>query len=91
MVKAVKNINQKGVSEALIETNSIVLYMQQNGYEYDVIENNDYFDQIELIETYNNTYVKYTLITTKHYSCDINFFEFSNKDIVSKVSFCLKY
>lgn len=79
---------QKSTNEALIETNHIVLSLQKNVNINNVIEENNYFDKIELNSLKKTSYVQYSLTTIKHYRCDINFFDFSNKDIITTVNFC---
>ena len=79
---------QKSTNEALIETNHIVLSLQKNVNINNVIEENNYFDKIELNSLKKTSYVQYSLTTIKHYRCDINFFYFSNKDIITTVNFC---
>ena len=79
---------QKNVNEALTQTNNIVLLLQENGYLKEVVENNQYFKSVELESFEKDTYIQYSLTTIKHYRCDISFFKFSNRDIVTTISFC---
>lgn len=79
---------QKSVSNALIQTNNIALQIQKNGYVESELLSNEVFNKIE-IETFEyETYIEYKITTTTAYRCDINFFDFSNEDIVTSVVIC---
>lgn len=79
---------QKNVNEALIETNKIVSALQECIDMHDIFENDTYFNNIELKSFDKVTYIQYSLTTIKHYRCDISFFNFSEKDIITTIYFC---
>ena len=78
---------QKNISKAMIETNRLAMHIQKNGYDEMVLNNHPTFSNIDITLNSINEYDFYCLKTIMTYRCEISFFKFSSKDIITEVCF----
>lgn len=82
---------QQSLSKSIIETNNIAFQIQKNGYDEYNFESNEHFKKVEIEMFEYETYLEYKITTTMSYRCEINFFNFSNEDIVTSIVICSSF
>ena len=78
---------QKLSAKAMNITNDIAIYIQENGYDYSQLQNEEnvkFFDKFNVSSVIDeaNSLIKYTITTTKKYTAFSELYSFMTQDIV---------